>query len=202
MPDRARSRARRPAAATRRGARPDAARSAPAGGRSRAPLSLIRRRTLPSPPWTKARSSAPGAGRAAPAGRRRPRSTPRSSGRARRSEALAADAAELEATLPGASTTPSATGSATRRAGRTQPRRDPRAHEPAHPPARALEGDLLAERHARVDDLALLVDLVTSGWQSVDERLGAHRGRSARAGSSREGAVVYRIEDRREAATS
>jgi hypothetical protein len=34
-----------------------------------------------------------------------------------------------------------------------------------------LEGDLLSERHARVDDLALLVDLVASGWQSVNERL-------------------------------
>ena len=34
-----------------------------------------------------------------------------------------------------------------------------------------LEGDLLAERHARVDDLALLVDLVSSGWHGVDERL-------------------------------
>jgi len=34
-----------------------------------------------------------------------------------------------------------------------------------------LEGDLLAERHARVDDLALLVDLVAGGWQSVNDRL-------------------------------
>ncbi len=34
-----------------------------------------------------------------------------------------------------------------------------------------LEGDLLSERHARVDDLALLVDLVASGWQSVNDRL-------------------------------
>jgi hypothetical protein len=34
-----------------------------------------------------------------------------------------------------------------------------------------LEGDLLTERHARVDDLALLVDLVASGWQSVNDRL-------------------------------
>jgi flavin-binding protein dodecin len=34
-----------------------------------------------------------------------------------------------------------------------------------------LEGDLLAERHARVDDLGLLVDLIASGWQSVNERL-------------------------------
>ena len=34
-----------------------------------------------------------------------------------------------------------------------------------------LEGDLLAERHARVDDLALLVDLIASGWESVNQRL-------------------------------
>jgi hypothetical protein len=36
-----------------------------------------------------------------------------------------------------------------------------------------LEGDLLAERHARIDDLALLVDLVSSGWKGVDSRLEA-----------------------------
>jgi hypothetical protein len=34
-----------------------------------------------------------------------------------------------------------------------------------------LEGDVLAERHARVDDLVLLVDLVSSGWKGVDTRL-------------------------------
>ena len=34
-----------------------------------------------------------------------------------------------------------------------------------------IEGDVLAERHARIDDLALLVDLVATGWQSVNERL-------------------------------
>src|SRR4051794_10944687 len=34
-----------------------------------------------------------------------------------------------------------------------------------------LEADLLAERHARVDDLALLVDLVTGGWRAINERL-------------------------------
>jgi hypothetical protein len=34
-----------------------------------------------------------------------------------------------------------------------------------------LEGDLLAERHARIDDLALLVELVSSGWKGVDARL-------------------------------
>lgn len=34
-----------------------------------------------------------------------------------------------------------------------------------------VEGELLAERHARVDDLALLVELVSSGWRGVDARL-------------------------------
>jgi hypothetical protein len=34
-----------------------------------------------------------------------------------------------------------------------------------------LEQELLAERHARIDDLAVLVDLVSSGWQGVDKRL-------------------------------
>ncbi|HSC93235.1 MAG TPA: hypothetical protein VLB86_16400 [Gaiellaceae bacterium] len=56
-----------------------------------------------------------------------------------------------------------------------------------------VEGDLLAERHARVDDLAVLVDLVTSGWKSVDRRL--ERIESALAAS--DGAVVYRMEERR-----
>jgi hypothetical protein len=35
-----------------------------------------------------------------------------------------------------------------------------------------IEGDQLTERHARVDDLALLVELITSGWRSANERLG------------------------------
>ena len=34
-----------------------------------------------------------------------------------------------------------------------------------------LEGEILAERHARLDDLALLVDLVSSGWKGVSDRL-------------------------------
>ena len=34
-----------------------------------------------------------------------------------------------------------------------------------------LEGDLLAERHSRVDDLQLLVDLIAAQWQSTNERL-------------------------------
>ena len=56
-----------------------------------------------------------------------------------------------------------------------------------------IEGDLLTERHARVDDLTLLVDLVSSGWKSVDDRLG-NLERSLQAG---EGAIVYRIEERK-----
>jgi hypothetical protein len=34
-----------------------------------------------------------------------------------------------------------------------------------------LEQELDAERNARLDDLTLLVDLVSSGWQGVDRRL-------------------------------
>jgi hypothetical protein len=56
-----------------------------------------------------------------------------------------------------------------------------------------IEGDLLAERHARVDDLALLVDLISSGWKSVADRL-ASLERTLQTG---EGAIVYRIEERR-----
>lgn len=58
-----------------------------------------------------------------------------------------------------------------------------------------IEGDTLAERHARVDDLALLVDLITSGWQSVDDRLARlEKGLTDRGG----GAIVYRLEDAQE----
>src|SRR4051812_16994030 len=35
----------------------------------------------------------------------------------------------------------------------------------------ALETALEAERHARGDDLALLVELISSGWQGVEARL-------------------------------
>jgi hypothetical protein len=69
-----------------------------------------------------------------------------------------------------------------------------------------LEGDLLTERNARVDDLALLVDLVSSGWKGVDARLGrieAVVGRLENGLHDNRGAIVYRMEDRRpDAATS
>lgn len=34
-----------------------------------------------------------------------------------------------------------------------------------------LEQEILAERNARIEDLAILVDLVSSGWSGVDQRL-------------------------------
>jgi hypothetical protein len=57
-----------------------------------------------------------------------------------------------------------------------------------------VEGGLLAERHARVDDLALLVDLMTSGWRSVDDRL---RRLEERLEAAAGGAIVYRMDERR-----
>jgi hypothetical protein len=65
-----------------------------------------------------------------------------------------------------------------------------------------LEGDGAAERHARIDDLALLVDLISSGWRSVDARLGRIESvvtRLEQGLEERGGAIVYRIEDRRPA---
>lgn len=55
-----------------------------------------------------------------------------------------------------------------------------------------LEADLTAERHARVDDLGLLVDLIDAGWKSVDERLARIE---QAVGSS--GGTVHRLGQRR-----
>jgi hypothetical protein len=109
-------------------------------------------------------------------------------------ETLAQAAAELESSLP------EKVGSAVREGVRSE----------AVPVARQLgevrgllnqvirrlervEGDLLAERHARVDDLALLVDLITSGWRSVDDRMRRLEERLQAAPA----ATVYRMEERR-----
>lgn len=54
-----------------------------------------------------------------------------------------------------------------------------------------IEGDLLAERNARVDDLGLLVELIASGWRGVEQRL-----TRLEEGLERGGAVVYRLENR------
>jgi len=102
-------------------------------------------------------------------------------------EALAAFTAELEAGLPGAiqdglreQFRPSARHLAEVRGLMNQlVRRMER-----------IEGDLLAERNARVDDLALLVELISSGWRSANDRLA----RIESALEQRSGAVVYRIE--------
>jgi hypothetical protein len=56
-----------------------------------------------------------------------------------------------------------------------------------------LEGDVRAERNARIDDLALLIDLITSGWRSVDQRLE----KIEKHVTARDEAIVYRIEERR-----
>jgi BMFP domain-containing protein YqiC len=68
-----------------------------------------------------------------------------------------------------------------------------------------VDGDLLAERNARVDDLALLVELVTSGWKGVDTRLArleAVMSRLEQGMQEKGGAIVYRMEDRRPDAAS
>jgi hypothetical protein len=60
-----------------------------------------------------------------------------------------------------------------------------------------LQGDLAAERQARVEDLALLVDLIASGWRGVERRLDRLErvlDRLERALEERPSAAVYRIE--------
>ena len=69
-----------------------------------------------------------------------------------------------------------------------------------------MDGDLLTDRNARVDDLALLVDLIASGWKGVDARIArmeSSLGRIEQSMQEKSGAIVYRMEDRRpDAATS
>ena len=105
-------------------------------------------------------------------------------------EALAATAAELEASLPGQ------VGDAVREGIRVEAR--PVSRQLAEVRGLAnqtirrlerIETELLAERSSRVDDLGLLVDLVDSGWRAVDERLR----RIEEALQAPRGATVYRI---------
>jgi hypothetical protein len=114
-------------------------------------------------------------------------------------EALAETAAELESALP------ARVGDAVREGVRAEAL--PLARQVAEVRGLAntlirrlerIEGDLLAERHARVDDLALLVELITSGWRGVDARLQRLEERL----DSGHGAVVYRMEERRPSAGS
>jgi hypothetical protein len=60
-----------------------------------------------------------------------------------------------------------------------------------------IQGDLAADRQARVEDLALLVDLIASGWRGVERRLDRLErvlDRIERALEDRPSAAVYRIE--------
>jgi hypothetical protein len=62
-----------------------------------------------------------------------------------------------------------------------------------------LSGEVAAERTARIEDLALLVDLVASGWRGVEARLDRLErilDRVERALEQQPGAPVYRIEAR------
>lgn len=60
-----------------------------------------------------------------------------------------------------------------------------------------LQGDLAAERKARVEDLALLVDLIATGWRGIERRLDRLErvlDRLERALEDQPSAAVYRIE--------
>jgi hypothetical protein len=60
-----------------------------------------------------------------------------------------------------------------------------------------IQADLAAERQARVEDLALLVDLIASGWRGVERRLDRLErvlGRLERTLEDKPAAPVYRIE--------
>lgn len=60
-----------------------------------------------------------------------------------------------------------------------------------------LQGDLAAERKARIEDLALLVDLISSGWRGVERRLDHLErvlDRLERALEDQSAAPVYRFE--------
>lgn len=60
-----------------------------------------------------------------------------------------------------------------------------------------LESTLESERHARVDDLALLVDVLTDGWRAMNARLERIetmlQAQGAQAAPPEPGAEVYRL---------
>jgi predicted TIM-barrel fold metal-dependent hydrolase len=83
-------------------------------------------------------------------------------------EALAATAAGLESSLPEAvrSTLRAEAGPMSRRVNEIRGLMNQTLRR-----LERLETDMTAERYARVDDLGLLVDLITAGWRGVDDRL-------------------------------
>jgi hypothetical protein len=95
-------------------------------------------------------------------------------------EALAASTAELEAALPGR------VGEAVRDGLRTEVLPVARhiaelrgLFNQANRRLERIEAELLAERKARIDDLALLIELVSSGWRGIDARLARFEARSS-----------------------
>jgi len=109
-------------------------------------------------------------------------------------EELAQTAAELQATIP--ATVEHAVGDGLREQVRPVGRNLAEIRGLTNQVIRRLErveGDLLAERHARVDDLGVLVELVSSSWSSVERRLSALERRL----DIGEGAIVYPMTERR-----
>jgi hypothetical protein len=61
----------------------------------------------------------------------------------------------------------------------------------------SLQGEIAAERRDRLEDLALLVELIASGWRGVERRLDRSErilDRMERALEERPGAALYRID--------
>jgi hypothetical protein len=105
-------------------------------------------------------------------------------------EELAATTAELEAALPGQ--VADAVREGIRSEARPVSRQLAEVRGLANQTIRRLERietELLAERGSRVDDLALVVDLIDSSWRAVDDRLR----RIEEALHAPRGATVYRI---------
>lgn len=112
-------------------------------------------------------------------------------------EALAELAANLESTLPGKveDAVRDGVGAEARPIGRQLAEVRGLANQSIRR-LESLEHDLLAERHARVDDLALLVELITSGWKGVDQRLARMERKLVEKPGAGPGAVVVRMHER------
>ena len=130
--------------------------------------------SVASCPWTRRHSNEPrrGSPKPRPGGSRRPSSRPRSSARASRSSRSRQPPQSSRGRCPRRSARPCTTPSAPRcvPVGRSLAEIRGLLNQVIRRLER-LEGDVLAERNARIDDLALLVDLVASGWKGVSDRL-------------------------------
>ena len=124
--------------------------------------------------WTRGHSNGRkhGSRKPRPGGSRRPSWKPRSSARASRSSRSPRPPPSSRARCPRRSAPPCTTASAPKSlpVGRSLAEIRGLLNQVIRRLER-LEGDVLAERHARIDDLALLVDLVSSGWRGVSDRL-------------------------------